>query len=87
MKSRATPSFWKCYESLPRRIQQRARRAYQLWEANPNHPSLHFKRVDDEEPVYSARVTEDYRVLGLLEGDMVIWYWIGSHDEYERLLR
>jgi len=61
--------------------------AYQLWKANPDHPSLHFKRVDEEEPIYSARVTEDYRVLGLLEGDTVIWYWIGRHEEYERLLK
>jgi hypothetical protein len=87
MKSRATLKFWKCYERLPRRVQQRARMAYQLWMANPDHPSLHFKRVDEEEPIYSARVTEDYRVLGLLEGDTVIWYWIGRHDEYERLLK
>jgi len=61
--------------------------AYQLWKADPDHPSLHFKRVDEEEPIYSARVTEDYRVLGLLEGDTVIWYWIGRHEEYERLLK
>lgn len=87
MKSRATPKFWRCYEHLPRRVQQRARKAYQLWMANPDHPSLQFKRVDEEEPIYSVRVTGDYRALGLLEGDTVIWYWIGRHDEYERLLR
>lgn len=87
MKSRATPKFWKCYTRLPRRVQRHARKAYQLWKANPDHPSLHFKRVDEEDPIYSARVTEDYRVLGLLEEDTVIWYWIGRHDEYERLLR
>jgi len=61
--------------------------AYQLWKADPDHPSLHFKRVDEEEPIYSAPVTEDYRVLGLLEEDTVIWYWIGRHEEYERLLK
>ena len=74
MKSRATPKFWKCYARLPPRVQRYARKAYQLWKANPDHPSLHFKRVDEEDPIYSARVTEDYRVLGLLEGDTVIWY-------------
>lgn len=87
MKSRATPKFWKYYTRLPHRVQRYARKAYQLWKTNPDHPSLHFKRVDEEDPIYSARVTEDYRVLGLLEGDTVIWYWIGRHDEYERLLR
>jgi len=54
---------------------------------NPDHPSLRFKRVDDEEPIYSARVSDDYRVLGVLEKDTMIWYWIGNHAEYERLLK
>ncbi len=87
MKSRATPKFWKHYKRLPRRVQRRARRAYQIWKVNPGHPSLHFKQVDEEESIYSARVGEDHRVIGFMEGDTVIWYWIGNHDEYERLLR
>ena len=87
MKSQATSKFWKCYARLPRSVRQRARKAYQTWKVNPHHPGLHFKRVDDEEPIYSARVSHDYRVLGFLEEDTVIWYWIGSHDEYERLLK
>jgi hypothetical protein len=58
-----------------------------MWKENPRHPSLHFKRVDDEEPIYSARVSDDYRVLGILEGDTIVWYWIGSHDKYEHLLK
>ena len=87
MKSQATSKFWKLYGRLPHSVQQRARKAYQMWKENPRHPSLHFKRVDDEEPIYSARVSDDHRVLGVLEGDTMIWYWIGSHDEYERLLK
>ncbi|RLE37099.1 hypothetical protein DRJ17_07255 [Candidatus Woesearchaeota archaeon] len=87
MKSQATAQFWELYTSLPRRVQQQARKAYQMWKENPRHPGVQFKRVDDEEPVYSARVSDAYRAVGILEGDTVIWYWIGSHDEYERLLR
>ena len=87
MRSQATSNFWKLYARLPPSVQRRARKAYETWKENPRHPSLHFKRVDDEEPIYSARVSDDHRVLGILEGDMMIWYWIGSHDEYERLLR
>lgn len=87
MNSKTTRQFWKLYDSLPLEIQRRARKAYELWRANPHHPSLHFKRVDDEEPVYSARVTDDYRVLGLLEGDTIIWFLIGKHEAYERLLK
>ena len=87
MKSRATRNFWKFYGRLSRQEQQRARKAYQIWLQNPAAPSLRFKRVSTQTPIYSARVSEDYRVLGLLEGDTMIWYWIGPHDEYERLLK
>lgn len=87
MRSRATTKFWKFYDRLPLVEQRRARLAYEKWKANPFHPSLHFKRVDDKEPIYSARVSEDYRVLGILEGDLVIWYWIGSHDDYLQMLK
>ena len=87
MKAQAVPKFWKFYVRLPRNVQQQARKAYQLWKVNPHYPSLHFKRVDDKEPIYSARVSNNYRVLGFLEGDTVLWYWIGNHDEYERLLK
>jgi hypothetical protein len=87
MNSRATRQFWKLYFNLPPQIQQRARRAYEIWRRNPYHPSLHFKRVDDEEPIYSTRVTDDYRVLGLLEGNVMVWFWIGKHEEYERMLK
>lgn len=86
MKSKATPKFWRLYARLPDSIQRRAQRAYQTWRENPNHPSLQFKRVDEEEPIYSARINDNYRVLGILEEDTVIWYWVGDHDEYERLL-
>lgn len=87
MKSQATQKFWKYYDCLPDSVQQLARKAYQIWKINPKHTSLHFKRVDDEEPIYSARISDDYRVLGFLEGDTLIWYWIGNHDEYEHLLK
>ena len=58
MKSQATSKFWKLYGRLPRSVQQRARKSYQMWKENPRHPSLHFKRVDDEEPIYSACVDD-----------------------------
>ncbi len=87
MKSRATRHFWKCYGRLPLDIQQRSRKAYQLWRKNPHHPSLHFKRVRETLPLYSVRVTDSYRVLGVLEDDTMIWQWIGTHDDYEALLK
>lgn len=51
MKSQATSKFWKLYARLPLRVQRQARRAYPKWKENPRHPSVHFKRVNDEEPI------------------------------------
>jgi hypothetical protein len=86
VRSRATPRFWAAYRELPPEIQDLARKAYRLFLQNPAHPSLHFKKVHDRDPVYSARVSLGYRAVGLLEDDDITWFWIGSHAEYDRLL-
>jgi len=87
MNSQAAPRFWHLYNRLSRQEQQRVRKAYQVWKTNPTTPGLRFKRVNEQEPIYSARVSDDYRVLGILEGDTLIWFWVGRHDEYERILK
>ena len=87
MKSHTTPKFWKAYDRLPKSIQEHADTAYAIWRQNPFHPSLQFKRVDAEEPIFSVRVGRGYRALGWLEGDTIVWFWIGTHDEYDRILR
>lgn len=86
MKSRTTQRFRSCFGQLPRDIQQRAREVYFRFRANPLHPSLRFKRVHDVQPIYSVRISLEYRALGLRDGEDMIWFWIGHHDEYERLL-
>ena len=86
MKSRTTRKFWRLYDGLPVDVQSHARRSYQQWRSDPSHPSLHFKRVDRTDPAYSIRIGIHHRALGMLEGDTVTWFWIGHHDEYERLL-
>jgi hypothetical protein len=35
---------------------------------------------------YSARVGIGYRAVGVLDGDTITWFWIGSHANYDRLL-
>ena len=87
MNSKAAQQFWKLYNRLPTQEQQRARKAFEIWKINPSTPGLRFKRVSDAEPICSARISDNYRVLGLLEGDTIIWFWIGRHDEYERMLK
>ena len=85
MRSRTTRSFRQRLETLPPDIRRQAHKAYELFRVNPSHPSLHFKQVIDD--VYSVRITRGYRVLGVKRGDSIVWFWIGSHDEYERMLR
>ena len=83
MKSSTTPDFWATYAALPAEIKGRAKVVYGLWQRNPRHPSLRFKKTRD---VWSVRIGGGYRALALLENDVFHWFWIGTHDEYERLL-
>jgi hypothetical protein len=61
--------------------------SHRLFKQNPQHPSLRFKRVHAILPIYSARINLDYRVVGALNGDEIVWFWIGPHDQYEQLLK
>lgn len=84
MTSVTLPSFWSAYGNLEERVRQSARKAYQLWSENPFHPSLRFKCINREEDIWSVRITRRYRAVGIVDGDTVTWFWIGSHDDYER---
>lgn len=84
MNSATLPSFWEAYGRLDDSVRQSARKVYALWADNPFHPSLRFKCVNRGESIWSVRVTRGFRALGILKGDTVTWFWIGSHDEYER---
>ena len=87
MNSQTTQAFWKHYRALPQDIRQRARQAYEIWRSDPAHRSLFFKRVKENQPLYSVRIGLGYRALGFLKADTVTWFWIGDHDEYDRLIR
>ena len=83
MKSSTTPDFWTSYRALSPEIKSIARTAYRLWRINPRHPSLRFKKVGD---VWRVRIGRGHRALALLQDDTFFWFWIGTHDEYERIL-
>jgi len=85
MKSSTTRRFRTAYADLPEGVQRKARLAYQLFRENPNHPSLQFKKVDEPD-IYSVRVGLGYRALGMMEGSDMVWFWIGSHSEYDKLI-
>lgn len=86
MISRTTERFRTALADLPAPIRHQARSAYQLFRQNPAHPSLRFRQVHPTQPIFSARINLDYRAVGIRDGATIIWFWIGSHDEYERLL-
>lgn len=86
MKSQINADFLKAYRKLPKQIREQARKAYRLFRDNPQHPGLNFKRVDSAQPIYSARVSRGYRTVGIIVDDTIIWFWIGSHADYDKLL-
>lgn len=86
MNSRTTKRFRELLDVMPSQVQKQAREAYRLFQQNSAHPGLRFKQVHLDPPIYSARVGIGYRALGTLDGDTVIWFWIGSHAEYDKLL-
>jgi hypothetical protein len=87
MKSTTTDNFWKCYSELSEEIKKQTREAYRMFVANPYHPGLYFKRIHSERPVFSIRITRDYLTVGILENNEMIWFWIGSHSEYDKLIK
>jgi hypothetical protein len=86
VKSKRTKSFRKLYDALPQEIQEQANVAYRLFRTNPAHASLDFKQVSSKGPTYSVRIGIHYRALAVRESDHWMWYWIGSHAEYDKLL-
>jgi hypothetical protein len=87
MKSSTTNRFWKCYDGLPEEVKKKAKDAYGLFTNDPYYPSLHFKRIHSTRPIFSIRITKDFRAVGILEGDEITWFWIGSHKEYDILIK
>lgn len=67
IESRTTKAFRKAFAALPAEVQAQARRTYTLFRADPSHPSLRFKKIDNQENIYSVRIGLGYRALGLLE--------------------
>lgn len=85
MRSRLHSNFRRDFERLPEDVQERAREAYRRFVVDPFHPGLHFKQIRDSH--WSVRIGQSYRAVGLRTSDgQIVWYFIGTHDEYDRLL-
>ncbi len=83
MNHHATPAFWACYEALPADVQALADKSFELVNENPKHPSVHLKKVGR---YWSARVGIHHRALAIEGRDALVWFWIGPHREYEKIV-
>jgi hypothetical protein len=87
VKSKCTGRFWRLYDALPEHVRARARRSYGLWQRDHSHPSLDFKKLKGGTGNrFSIRIGNYHRAIGQLMGDVVEWVWIGSHEDYNKLV-
>jgi hypothetical protein len=84
MSHRTAPSFWERYWTLSNDVRELADKNFELLKRNPRHPSLQFKKVG---VFWSARVGLAHRALAAEDGDDFIWVWIGTHNDYERMVK
>jgi hypothetical protein len=47
---------------------------------------LQFKKLEGEDGIYSVRIGLGYRALAVMTKDRVVWFWIGTHSDYDRLV-
>jgi hypothetical protein len=82
--SRGTTDFWRLYHALSPEVRQAAQNAFQKFLDNPAHPSLQLERLRSDARVWSVRVTRNYRAVARRYENDWLWFWIGSHKEFDR---
>jgi hypothetical protein len=87
VRSRRARGFRETYARLPQAVRAHAIDAYALFSNDPFHPGLQFKQVDSRDGVWSVRIGNHHRALAWRRGDELVWFWIGTHAEYDQLLR
>lgn len=83
MTHHATSRFWISYDKLPTVVRDLADANFDLLKENPRHPSLHLKKIN---ALWSVRVGRKYRALAVEDHGTLIWFWIGTHAEYDKLI-
>jgi mRNA-degrading endonuclease RelE of RelBE toxin-antitoxin system len=87
MRSVRTAKFLKLLDQLPAEVREQANIAFQRFRENPSHPGLGFKRLSGQEELFSVRIGLGYRALAWLDGETLLWFWIGPHAEYDKRTR
>ena len=86
MISHTTKRFRKLYSNLPNEIKKLSKKSFSQFDKDPHHPGLNFKKVHSKRQIYAVRISRNYRSLGILKDNDIIWFWIGSHTDYEKKL-
>ena len=84
MRHFASPSFWNCHQKLSEHIQELADKNFDLLKQNSHHGSLYFKRV---RRYWSVRIGIKHRALAYEVEENLVWFWIGTHAEYDKLVK
>jgi hypothetical protein len=87
MNSHTTKSFRDALRELSAEARKQAREAYEQFNRDPFSPGLNFEEVNAHKHIWSARITRNIRALGIRDRDEIIWYWIGTHREYEKRMK
>ena len=81
-----TPAFDDCLKRLPIEVQKAAKQNYDKLLANPQSVGLKtMPQTPGRYQVYSAQVGRAYRSLAIKVDNYYIWYWIGSHENYNNV--
>ena len=86
MISHITADFRRDFAELPPAIKKQAKAAFRTFLTDPSHPSLRFKKLPPHADIWSVRITADYRAIGRRRGDAIVWFFIGTHADYDKVL-
>lgn len=83
-----TRRYRELFDPLPNFIKELAVERYRQFCENPQHPSLRHHKLDDAGSLrpgsYSVSINMNYRAVYVVDGDCNVWYWCGTHGDYNR---
>jgi hypothetical protein len=86
VNSYCSSSFWERYNRLPENIREEVKKSFELWLTDSSARSLYFKPVKGKKGWWSVRATASYRAVGIKDRDDIVWFFIGNHADYDRLI-
>ena len=88
MNSKRTKTFKELFDSLPDQIKENAQKQYKFFLENQSHPSLRTKLIGSTRnkklKVYEVTVGMGYRATYFRDGDVYVWFWVGTHNSFDK---